>query len=475
MLTEDVALVVQHLFYQIGGIQIAAVDGGCLGPDQLQGRDVEGLSEGVGRQGNHVGVEAVLIGKDAFRLRRQVDTGGLHEAEGLQIAVVCLRADLQAHGDEGRVAGVAGSHLQGLGAVAGPLGAVDGLSPALHVDGAGAGEGGVHVHHALLQGRGQRDGLEGGAGLVGVLIALVPPLLELDGGPGIRQRLIVRLLRLVGAAVLLDLRQSGIQFRLKPLSIDGGKVSRIIVGIGGHGHNAAGVHVHDDAGAAVGRVVLIQHTLQALFQGVLDVGVQSQHQAAAILRIKHLLAAAEQQRRAVYVGRRDGQSSAAAEHVIIGRLQPVGAHIVGIDEPYHIACQRAEGIQPLGVRRQGDALEPGGPPAGRDENGVAVLVHRGKLVPLIVDLSVDEPADLVGHVLVYLLFDLPVSVGGVLQVLQDGLLLHIQNAAEAPGDIRLVQHLRRRVRRSLLGSLLGRILDLLLLGLYKVLDATGIQ
>ncbi|CAN4042488.1 hypothetical protein BBBGCB_BBBGCB_09650, partial [Dysosmobacter welbionis] len=91
------------------------------------------------------------------------------------------------------------------------------------------------------------------------------------------------------------------------------------------------------------------------------------------------------------------------------------------------------------------------------------------------DLSVDEPADLVGHVLVYLLFDLPVSVGGVLQVLQDGLLLHIQNAAEAPGDIRLVQHLRRRVRRSLLGSLLGRILDLLLLGLYKVLDATGIQ
>ncbi|CAN3988299.1 Restriction endonuclease subunit S, partial [Dysosmobacter welbionis] len=389
VLTEDVALVVQHLFYQIGGVQIAAVDGGCLGPDQLQGRDVEGLSEGVGRQGNHVGVEAVLIGKDAFRLRRQVDTGGLHEAEGLQIAVVCLRADLQAHGDEGRVAGVAGSHLQGLGAVAGPLGAVDGLSPALHVDGAGAGEGGVHVHHALLQGRGQRDGLEGGAGLVGVLIALVPPLLELDGGPGIRQRLIVRLLRLVGAAVLLDLRQSGIQFRLKPLSIDGGKVSRIIVGIGGHGHNAAGVHVHDDAGAAVGRVVLIQHTLQALFQGVLDVGVQSQHQAAAILRIKHLLAAAEQQRRAVYVGRRDGQSSAAAEHVIIGRLQPVGAHIVGIDEPYHIACQRAEGIQPLGVRRQGDALEPGGPPAGRDENGVAVLVHRGKLVPLIVDLSVD--------------------------------------------------------------------------------------
>ena len=47
VLTEDVALVVQHLFYQIGGIQIAAVDGGCLGPDQLQGRDVEGLSEGV--------------------------------------------------------------------------------------------------------------------------------------------------------------------------------------------------------------------------------------------------------------------------------------------------------------------------------------------------------------------------------------------------------------------------------------------
>ena len=401
---------------------------------------------GVGRQGNHVGVEAVLIGKDALHLARQVDAGGLHEAEGLQIAVVCLRADLQAHGDEGRVAGVAGSHLQGLGAVAGPLGTVDGFSPALHVDGAGAGEGGVHVHHALLQGRGQRDGLEGGAGLVGVLIALVPPLLILSVGPGIRQGLVILFLRFIGSTVLLDLRQSGIQFRLKPLSIDGGKVSRIIVGIGGHGHNAAGVHVHDDAGAAVGRVVLIQHTLQALFQGVLDVGVQSQHQAAAILRIKHLLAAAEQQGCAVDIGGRDSQAVAAVEHVIIGRLQPVGAHIAGIDEPYHIACQRAEGIQPLGVRRQMDTLERGRPPAGiGNQDGVAVLVHHSELVALVIDFAVDEPADLVGHILVHLLlYHFILSVGPP-QLLQNGLLLHIQDAAEAPGDVRLVQYLRRCV------------------------------
>ena len=35
---------------------------------------------------------------------------------------------------------------------------------------------GVHVHHALLQGSGQRQDLEGGAGLIGVVDALVPPL-----------------------------------------------------------------------------------------------------------------------------------------------------------------------------------------------------------------------------------------------------------------------------------------------------------
>ena len=159
-----------------------------------------------------------------------------------------------------------------------------------------------------------------------------------------------------------------------------------------------------------------------------------------------MFTAAEQQGRAVDVGGRDGQAVSAAEHVIIGRLQPVGTHIVGIYEPYHIACQRAEGIQTLGVRRQMDTLEGGGPPAGiGDQDGVAVLVHHGELVALVVNLTIDEPADLIGHVLVHLLlyhFILPV---GPPQLLQNGLLLHIQDAAEAPGDVRLVQYRRRCV------------------------------
>ena len=117
MLGDHVALVVQHLLHQIGGVQIAAVDGGRLGPDQLQGGDGEGLAEGVGGQGGGVGQQPLLIG-DARGLAHQVDAGLLQQAEGLHVLVVLLAAHPAADVDEGRVAGVAHRLLQDLQAVA---------------------------------------------------------------------------------------------------------------------------------------------------------------------------------------------------------------------------------------------------------------------------------------------------------------------------------------------------------------------
>ena len=354
-----------------------------------------------------------------------------------------------------------------------PLGAVHG--PPVHHDGAGAVEGGVHVHRALLQRHGQCDGLVGGAGLVGVLIALVPPLLVLGVDPGVGQGLAVVLLRLIAAPVLLDGGQLRLQLCLERLGVDRGEVARVVVGVGGHGQDGAGLGVHHDAGAAVGGVELIQHALQALFQIILDTGVQRQHQVAAVLRVEILLAA-EQQRRAVDVGGGDGQAGAALEHVVIGGLEAVGAHLVGVDEAQHVPRQGAEGIQPLGVRRQVDALQPGGAPAGvGDEDGLSVRVDGGELVPLLVDLAVDEPPDLVGHVLVHFFSDVLVLGVGLLQLLQDERLIHLQDAGEALCDVRLIPHRRGGVGLPLLGGLLRRLLDGLLLALHILLDPVGVD
>ena len=61
--------------------------------------------------------------------------------------------------------------------VAAGVAAVDGL--AHDGDGAGAFKGGAHIHHALLQRCRQRQDLEGGAGLIGVVEGLVAPLAQL--------------------------------------------------------------------------------------------------------------------------------------------------------------------------------------------------------------------------------------------------------------------------------------------------------
>ena len=95
MLFNDVAVSVQHLVHDIGRVKIAAVDAGRLGPDQLQGRDVEGLAESVGRQGDHVGVEVLLVGEDALALaHRHIEPRRVHQAEGAKIAVILLGAHL---------------------------------------------------------------------------------------------------------------------------------------------------------------------------------------------------------------------------------------------------------------------------------------------------------------------------------------------------------------------------------------------
>ena len=115
-----------------------------------------------------------------------------------------------------------------------------------------------------LQTLGRRQGqdLEGGARLIGVVQRLVAPLQQLHIGHGALPALDTLLQRLVA---------------------DGQKVVQIVVGIRRHGQYAAGLGVHHDAAGTVGGGELIHHALDALFQIVLDGGVQRQRQVAAVL------------------------------------------------------------------------------------------------------------------------------------------------------------------------------------------------
>ena len=239
MLGEHVSIVIQHLIHNVRLIEVATVDTGGLRPDQLDGGHVEGLAEGVGRQRHHLRVEGLFILKNALHLTDHVDAGLIHQAKGLQVFVVGLSAHGQAHADKGGVAGMAHRLNEGLLAVAAVLGAPDGLVPALHTGGAGAVEGGVFRHLALLQRRRQRNGLESGAGFVGGIDALVAPL-GLDGVvDGRRPCVCIRLLRLIGGAVGVDFGQRRFQLGFQGVVIQDARLVEVIIGIGRHGNDGA--------------------------------------------------------------------------------------------------------------------------------------------------------------------------------------------------------------------------------------------
>ena len=156
---------VGHRLDHIGLVQVAPVDDGGEGGDHLQGGNGEALAEGGHRQ-VHIG-HGLPAPVQADLLSGQINARRLGHAEGLEVVVELLHPQPLADLDEGGVAGVLHRLGQGLHPVALPLGAVDGVAHPGQAVGAGAVEGVVLIHHPLLQGGGQHQGLEGGAGLIG--------------------------------------------------------------------------------------------------------------------------------------------------------------------------------------------------------------------------------------------------------------------------------------------------------------------
>ena len=227
---------------------------------------------------------------------------------------------------------------QRLLAVTAVVGAPDTVAPARNCSVAAAVERGAFGNLALLQRRRQRNGLEGGARLIGGVDALIAPLAlhgAVDGlGPGIS----IRLLRFIGRAVGVNLLQIRVQLFLQRRVKNRAVIVQVIVGIGRHGDDGAGIDIHDDAGAAVLGVILFQHILQPVFKAELHVGIQRQHKAVAVLSIVILLVVVKELRPRSVSGA-DGIARRAGEGIIIFYLKAHAADTIAVDKAYHAGGQ----------------------------------------------------------------------------------------------------------------------------------------
>ena len=380
MLPDHVAVAVGDLLGKMGGVEIAAVDAGCLRRDERQRCYGEVLAEGVAGQ-IQLG-EVGVRGEHAGSLAAQIHPGGGHDAEGAHVLIELLCTQLQTVGNKGRVAGVTYRLLKGLQAVTGLVGAVDGMAGDIHRT--AAIDGGGLVDQSLLQRGGQRQDLEGGAGLIGVVQRLVAPLL------------------LLGAFFVQLAPRHLLQQRLVG---DGSKVVQVIVGEGGHGKDSAVAHVHNDTGGAVGGGEGVAHVLHALFQIVLHGGLQRYLQLVAVLRIKVLGVFIQQVILSVGLGGHHEAGLALQLLVILG-LKAEQARVIHTHKADHLRGQIAVRIVALGV--------------GGQENALDLVV-------------VDVLPYLIGNILIHTVFQHLVHGVAAGHLFQDALLADVQNFCQRTG------------------------------------------
>ena len=135
---------------------------------------------------------------------------------------------------------------------------------------------------------------------------------------------------------------------LGPLGLvkDGERIVGVVIPLGRHRQNAAGVHVHDDHHAARQRIVVLHGAVQLFFRVVLDHLVDGEHQAVAVLgRVKAVVFIPH-----VPAGgrlRRHLPPRRAGQHVVVVGLQPRKAVVVGAGKAQHRGGKVAVGVIPL--------------------------------------------------------------------------------------------------------------------------------
>ena len=233
------------------------------------------------------------------------------------------------------------------------LGAVD-PHPIDHIV-ARAIEGGVFIHHALLQGGGQHQRLEGGARLVRLPDGLVPPLglprlcRCLGGGLFLKLRVGLLLLRgLLGVLRLELLIEAGdvrLDLPLEQAVCHCGVAVGIELRGAGHSQDGPGLGIHHHAEAAVAHIVRLDPGLDGLLGIGLDGAVQGQGQVIAVDRVD-VVGVAVVHLHIFCCFSRDHPAGDALEHVLIAGLQAVHAPF-GVDKAQHLRGQGGKGVVPL--------------------------------------------------------------------------------------------------------------------------------
>ena len=260
--------------------------------------------------------------------------------------------------------------LHGLGqrlrTVTGVLPAVERFSAALHAHAAAAEEGAARIDESFLQRHGERDDLEGRAGLVGIGDGLVAPLGLLGRRETLRRLVLVGHGADLGADVLGDL--------LVAVEIE--------VSERGHGQDRAGPRVHQDPRRAVLHVVVPDGLPELLFQKVLQVGVDGEVDAVPVLGVHIVLVARQQQIRPDGVFQTQDAPVGAGELVVVCIFHPGEARVVHAHEADQVGGKVGIGIVPLGVRFELHALQIVPGLEGADLGGpVPVDLPRHGLVP----------------------------------------------------------------------------------------------
>ena len=167
-----------------------------------------------------------------------------------------------------------------------------------------------------------------------------------------------------------------------------------------------------------------------------------------------------QQSRTGGVSGADGIACGAGEGIVILGFQAHAALVLVIYKAQHAGGQGAVEVVPLGGGLEPDPLE------------LHLILFR-HLIAVRVDLAVDEAADLVGNVLLRLLFDVPVVIVGLGHPGFQGFLFHAQDAAEALGNVGLVPEDGSRVSLPPVRRFLGGLFLLFLLAFHELRDPHG--
>ena len=308
--------------------QCSAVGHGGDRRHQLQGRQREVLAEGIDRK-----VYPAAQIEDAELLAGQIHAGLAADAEGGGVIPELLDAQRLTNGHQRRVAGVFQGVPQGLIPVAALFPAADGAAPALDELGAGAVEMTVFRDHALLQRRGHGDDLEGGAGVIEEGNALVAPHLVDRVASGLFPGLLVF---------------DGGHLRLLFLAEDEGMVG-VVFRIGGHGKDAAVVHIHDHADGRALYLIVAVGDLQVLFQIMLQHLVDGEHQRRAVLGfVIKLIVLGDGI--AVGIGQRDRPARRPRKELVILPFQAGQALLIAAHAAQHAGQKAAIGIIAGGIR-----------------------------------------------------------------------------------------------------------------------------